>query len=79
MEMNPIDERIQRVFREVFDDDNLIVNDSLSPATLPAWDSFAQVRLMIGLQEEFEVQFATQDAVSANSVSAIRSLVASRR
>ena len=77
--MNPIDERIQRVFREVFDDDHLIVNDSLSPATLEAWDSFAQVRLMIGLQEEFDVQFATQDAVSANSVSAIRTLVASRR
>lgn len=77
--MTSLDERIQRVFREVFDDDDLALTDTLSTATLPAWDSFAQVRLIIGLQEEFGMQFATQDAVVASSIPAIRALVSTKQ
>jgi len=42
------------------------------------WDSFAPVRLMIELQEEFGLQFTTEEAISATSVASIRSLLASK-
>jgi acyl carrier protein len=77
--MNPLHDRLQRVFREVFENEKLVVDDALSPATLSDWDSFAQVRLMIELEEEFGVQFTTDEAVAAQSVPAITALIAAKR
>ena len=61
-------EQLERVFREVFENDALEVNDSLSPDTLPEWDSFHQVRLVIAVQEEFGISFSTEEAVALSSV-----------
>jgi acyl carrier protein len=76
--MNSSDDRLQRVFRDVFNDDELSLTDQLSSETMKDWDSFAQVRLMIELQEEFGLQFTTEEAISATSVASIRSLLASK-
>jgi acyl carrier protein len=76
--MTSSDDRIQRAFRDVFNDDELILTDQLSSETLKDWDSFAQVRLIIELQEEFGVQFTTEEAIAATSVASIRALLASK-
>ncbi len=60
--------RIRRIFREIFDDDQLDVSDELSPHVLPAWDSLAQVKLLLALEEEFGVQFTTAEAAELHSV-----------
>lgn len=74
--MPSLDQRVQRVFREVFDDEQLAVSDQLSPQTYPDWDSFAQVKLIIGLEEEFEIKFQTAEVTQLNTVSSLkRSLV----
>jgi acyl carrier protein len=55
-------DRLTNVFREVFDSPELEI-DNLSRANFPAWDSLAQVKLVIGIEEEFDVKF-TIDQVS---------------
>jgi acyl carrier protein len=67
--------RIEKVFREVFDDEELQVPDSLSPDTYAPWDSFSQVKLIIGLSEEFGIQFTTEEVLEAHDVGAIRALL----
>ncbi len=69
-------ERIQTIFREVFDDDSLVLNDQMSQDTMADWDSFSQVKIMIGMEEEFGVKFTTEEVLEAHSVGAIRGLLA---
>lgn len=76
--MNSSDDRIRRVFRDVFNNDELMLTDQMSTKTMKDWDSLAQVRLMIELQEEFGVQFTTEEAIQATSVAAIRALIDSK-
>ena len=64
--------QLRRIFREVFDDENLEVSNSLSPATLAALDSFAQVKLLIAVEEEFGVKFTLHEIASLNSVAALK-------
>ncbi len=52
-----MDARIQQIFRDVLDDRKLVVTDDLSPATNPAWDSFAQVNLILALEDEYKISF----------------------
>jgi acyl carrier protein len=67
--------RLQRVFREVFDDDALIITSDTSYETLKGWDSMAQVKLIMALEEEFGIKLSTDDVVEATSVEAIEAIL----
>lgn len=71
-------ERLQRVFREVFDNDSLTISDETSYENLEGWDSMAQVRLVVALQEEFDTKLTTDEVVEATSVEAIETILADK-
>lgn len=70
--------RIQRVFREVLEDDSLAITTQDSPRTLPAWDSFAHVKLMIGLEDEFGVKLSMDEAEQLKDVASILNVIESK-
>lgn len=70
--------QIEKIFREVFDKDELVVNDDLSQETLTDWDSLAQIKLIIALEEEFGIKFAADDVIESSSVGAIKSILRSK-
>lgn len=76
--MNLVDQRIQRIFREVFENDSLRVHDDLSAQTLADWDSLAQVKLILGLEEEFGVKFTTAEVTELHSVQSLKSALAGK-
>ena len=73
-----IDQRLQQIFREAFENDKLTLNDSLSPETLPAWDSLAHVKLMMGCEEEFGIKFTIDETVESTSVGKLKAVLASK-
>ena len=76
--MTNLTDRMERVFQEVFENDELRLSDGMSQSTLPAWDSFAQVKLVIGLEEEFAVKFTTEEVVKASSVTDLKTILAAK-
>jgi acyl carrier protein len=55
---------LQEVFREVFDDDGLVIAPGTSHGDIPEWDSVAHVKLILSLEEEFDIRF-TEDEISS--------------
>ncbi len=76
--MSTLDQRLQNVFQEVFDDEDLEVTADTSAKTLPNWDSFAQVKLIVGLEEEFEVKFTTEEVATLSSVGELKRALQSK-
>jgi acyl carrier protein len=68
----PIDAKLQDIFRDVFDDDTLVVTPDMSQKTFADWDSFHQVKLVIGIEEEFGAKLSTEQAISLTSVAQIQ-------
>lgn len=68
-----IDHKLQAIFRDVFDNDSIEIREDLSPETFADWDSFHQVKLVIAIEEEFEIKFTTDEAVSLKSVEQLKS------
>jgi acyl carrier protein len=62
--------RVAEVFREVFDEPKLVVSPATSPDDLAEWDSVAQVKLIMTLEETFGVQFDEDAVLSFNTVGA---------
>jgi acyl carrier protein len=67
---------MQRIFREVLEDDSLQLSVNDSDATLPGWDSFAHVKLIIALEEEFGVKFSIDEVAETKKVAGLREIIA---
>ena len=49
--------RVQDVFRAELDDEDLVIAPDTSQRNLKAWDSLAHIRLVSGIENEFDIQF----------------------
>ncbi|MCR5144557.1 MAG: acyl carrier protein [Lachnospiraceae bacterium] len=50
-------EELTEIFRDVFDDDSIEINDDTTSEDIEAWDSLEHVNLMLEVMETFEVEF----------------------
>ena len=53
--------RLTDVFRDVFDDDALVVGMSSTASDVEGWDSLSHVRLMLHLEREFKIKFTASE------------------
>jgi acyl carrier protein len=73
--LNDIVERMQAVFRDVFDDDNLVLRSGLTAADVENWDSLTHINLIVGIEREFKVKFTTAEVGSLKNAGDLEALV----
>jgi acyl carrier protein len=71
--------KLNEVFRDVFDDDEVIVNPETTAADVDGWDSLAHIRLMLTVEKAFGVKFAAADIAGLKNVGELAGLIESRR
>jgi acyl carrier protein len=52
---------LQSVFRDVFEDDTLVVEPSSTAKDVPGWDSINHIYLVVGIEKKFKVKFTTME------------------
>jgi acyl carrier protein len=60
--------RVNEVFREVFDDDTITVNDATTANDIPDWDSLEHINLIVALEEEFGMKFKMGEVTGMKNV-----------
>ncbi len=73
-----VHERLQEVFRTVFDDDSLVLTPETTAADVPGWDSFAHINLMFSIEQAFGVQFAGNQLASFKNVGELEQFLVSK-
>lgn len=63
-----IAERLQKVFREVFDDDKIVIFDQMISKDIEDWDSLMHINLIISIEEEFRLKFTTDEILGMENV-----------
>lgn len=61
--MAEVRERLQTVFREVFDDPALVLSDAMTAADIDGWDSLTHINLIIAVEKRLGIKFATAEIV----------------
>jgi acyl carrier protein len=51
----------EEVFRNVFDDPEIVLEDHMTADDIPGWDSLAHINLIVGLEKAFRIKFATAE------------------
>lgn len=68
MSREEIYERLNEVFQDVFDDDELTVNDETTAADVDGWDSLCHITLLAAIEEEFDIEFSMGMTVKMKNV-----------
>ena len=56
-----MEERIKSVMSSVFNVPKGVIQSDASPDTIDSWDSLKHMNLIIGLEEEFDIEFDDED------------------
>ena len=72
-------ERLNEVFRDVFDDDSLTVTETTTAADIEDWDSLSHITLVSAVEDEFHMKFSMKEVVEMKNVGEMASIVAARR
>lgn len=70
--------KVTPVFREVFDQPDLVVTESTNAASVEGWDSLAHINLIVALEEAFHVSFTTKEIGEMTCVGDLLKLLAQK-
>lgn len=73
--MNEIKNRLQDVFRDIFDDESIVIRDETTAGDIDAWDSLTHVQLIVAVEKEFGIKFSTAEVMKLKNVGEFLSLI----
>ena len=78
MQKEEIYERLNNVFRDVFDDESIEVNENTTSADIEDWDSLEHINLIVAVENEFGIKFNMGEVTTMKNVGEMVEIIASR-
>jgi len=66
---------VQDIFRDIFDEDGLIISDTTSSETIEDWDSLNHINLVNAIEKEFQIKFSLGELMTLKDVRAMVDLM----
>ncbi len=68
MTREEIMDKVNEIFRDVFDDDSLVIVDSTNSDDIEDWDSLEHISLIISMEKEFDLKFDIKEVNKLENV-----------
>jgi acyl carrier protein len=68
-------DRLQPIFKDVLDDDALVITPSSNASNTPNWDSLSHINLVMSVQSEFKCKFALGELQDLKNVGDLVTLI----
>ena len=73
--MTQMIEQLLSIFRNVFDDDDLVINPSTTAQDIDGWDSLAHISLIVAIEKSFDLRFSTAEISDFENVGQMAELI----
>lgn len=70
--------KVQDIFRDVFDDDSLVIVDSTNSDDIEDWDSLEHIALIVSMEKEFNMKFDIKEVGKLANVGEMVDLIVSK-
>ena len=71
-------EKMNEIFRNVFDDENIFLTDETNAEDIEDWDSLEQINLIVAIENEFEMMFDMAEVANLANVGEMVDLILSK-
>jgi acyl carrier protein len=66
---------VQEIFRDIFDEEDMVIKDRTNSDDVEEWDSLNHINLVSAIEKEFKIRFALEELVSLRDVGAMIDLM----
>ena len=63
-----VKEKLQEIFRDLFDDETIELFDEMTAEDIEDWDSLAPINLIADIERSFGVRFSTKEVTGTKNV-----------
>lgn len=77
MSREEVFDKVQTIFRDVFDDDSLVIVDSTNSDDIEDWDSLEHIALIVSMEKEFNLKFDIKQVNKLENVGQMVDLIIS--
>jgi acyl carrier protein len=67
--------QLTTIFRELFDDNSIVLTRETTAEDIPDWDSFNHINIIVGVEAHFGVKFQTAETEELKNVGHLVDLV----
>ena len=78
MSREEVFEKLNEVFRDVFDDESITVTDATTANDIDDWDSLEHINLLAAIEQEFGMTFNMGQVVSMKNVGEMADIIISK-
>ena len=68
MSRSEIYDRLTEIFRDFFDDDDIVISDETTSDDIEDWDSLEHINLIVAIEQEFGMKFSMGEVTGMKNV-----------
>jgi acyl carrier protein len=68
MDKNQILEEVQEIFREVLDNEEIVLASETTADDIDEWDSLTHIQLIVAIEKHFKIKFTSKEILSWQNV-----------
>lgn len=70
---------LNEVFQDVFDDDDITVNENTVASDIEDWDSLEHINLIVAIEECFDIKFTMGEVTGMKNVGEMVEIIMNRK
>ena len=75
MNSDAFSQKLQDIFHDVFDDDDIVLSNEMTANDVDDWDSLSHIRLIVAVEQEFDVSFTSSEISKLENVGQFAALI----
>ena len=68
MEKEQILKEVNEIFKDILDNDTIVIHDTTTASDVEEWDSLTHIQLVVAIEKHFKIRFTSKEIQSWSNI-----------
>lgn len=78
MDRQELLKQVQEIFRDILDDEEIVLEDSTTAEDVEGWDSLTHIQLIVAIEKQLKIKFTSKEILSWRNIGEMLDSIASK-